>query len=432
MSKTDRFQGIHPYFCSIFALMWGEIGHESAAKSFLQFRRRYCLIQDNFSAPPVVVTSLTQGTQPVEVDVALENVRSVTLEWPNNFFEFEFAALSDNQPERNQYAYMLEGFDETWNTIGANRFGRYTNVPGGTYTLKLKASNNDGIWNEQGTSLEVVVVPPFWQTTWFIAATFFVLAAAVIAGYRQRVYNIQARSDELEVQVEERTHEIEQRRHELEALFRADEELYSHLQLDEVLQALVDIAVDILKADKSVVLVWDDARNRFYACVARGFSQSSMRALMFERDEGITGHVATSGEAVVSEDAVDNPWRENERPDTVQAVLAEGIHSFMHLPIKKDDEIFGVFNVSYTSTHHFAADERRLSQHWPNVLPSPSRTHSVSKGNSAGLSSLERSAKRAAVSHRSWPSTNCSNRSCNWSRRPWATIKWVSGIAVGT
>jgi signal transduction histidine kinase len=147
----------------------------------------------------------------------------VTLRWPDNSFEFGFAALNYTQPEKNQHAYMLEGFDRDWNYIGARRFGRYTNLPGGTYTLRLKGSNNDGVWNEEGVSIKVTVVPPFWGTWWFWGIVALILAASALGGYRLRVRNLETRSRDLERQVEERTAEL---RREVDQRIQAEEALH--------------------------------------------------------------------------------------------------------------------------------------------------------------------------------------------------------------
>ncbi len=317
-------------------------------------------ITDNQYVPPVVLTSLTQGGEEVRGSRSLERLEDVTFHWPNNFFEFEFAALSYIQSAENQYAYMLEGFDRAWNYIGTRRFGKYTNLPGGQYTLRLKGSNNDGVWNEDGISLTVTIVPPFWGTWWFRGLVILVVMGGAIGGYRLRVRSIEARNRELERQVAERTREIDRRRQELEALYRADAELHSHLRLDEVLQALVDIAVDSLQADKSSVLVWEEERERLEMRVARGFGREAMARLIFARGEGITGQVVSTGEPAIVEDALTDPRQENERPDALQIVLSEGIRSFMHLPIQVDSDVFGVFNVNFVKPHAFGEDDLRL------------------------------------------------------------------------
>lgn len=152
-----------------------------------------------------------------------------------------------------------------------------------------------------------------------------------------------------------------QRMRELEALYRADVELYRHLSLDGVLQALVDIAVDILRTDKSSLMVWDEGHERLEVRVARGFSPETMALLSFSRGEGTFGHVAATGEPVIVEDALTDHRRKYERPEVVQAaILLEEIRSFMHLPIKIGDEIFGVFSAVFTTPRTFGEDDLRL------------------------------------------------------------------------
>jgi ligand-binding sensor domain-containing protein/signal transduction histidine kinase len=166
-------------------------------------------IPTNVYVPPIVITSLTENEKPIKTASSVENTREITLKWPANSFEFEFAALSLVEPKKNQYAYALDGFDTNWNEIGSKHEGRYTNLPGGEYTLRLKGANNDGVWNENDTTLKVIVIPPFWQTWWFFTLAGLVIITAVWAGYRLRVRSIEARREELERQVAERTREIE-------------------------------------------------------------------------------------------------------------------------------------------------------------------------------------------------------------------------------
>jgi signal transduction histidine kinase len=154
--------------------------------------------------------------------------------------------------------------------------------------------------------------------------------------------------------------EADRRMQELEALYQADERMHRHLELDQVLQALVDVAVDLLSADKSGVFEWTPGRERLVMSVARGFSPESMAQLSFARGEGITGWVAAHGEPMVVADALTDPRRANERPVTLKAVDDEGVRSFMHLPIKIEDKVFGVFNVSFTRVRAFGENEQRL------------------------------------------------------------------------
>src|SRR4029079_11084496 len=100
-------------------------------------------------------------------------------------FTLEFAALDYVAPDKNQYAYKLEGLDKEWNEVGNKRIASYTNLPAGTYTFRVKGTNNDGVWNEQGASLEIKIVPPFWASWWF--RTIILLAAAYAVRYALRI-----------------------------------------------------------------------------------------------------------------------------------------------------------------------------------------------------------------------------------------------------
>lgn len=209
--------------------------------------------KDNPYVAPVVLTSLTQGGEPLDVGLDASHVQALTLNWPNNFFEFEFAALSFSRPEKNQHAYMLDGFDKNWVQIGTRRFGRYTNLPGGTYTLRLKGSNGEAVWNEEGTAIRVTVVPPFWQTWPFRVGVLVVLVAGGLGIYRQRVKNVEARSRQLEREVQERTQEIEQRRQVAEGLRDILAVINSKRPLDEVLDHIIDQARQMLGAAATVL-----------------------------------------------------------------------------------------------------------------------------------------------------------------------------------
>ena len=200
-------------------------------------------IQDNSALPPIVLTSLAQDGEQVDLGIAIDYVTEVTFKWPDDSFEFEFAALSYAHPEKNQYAYMLEGFDENWNEIGTRRYGKYTNLPGGIYTLRLRGSNNDGLWNEDGAAVKVTIVPPFWATWWFRGIILLVLIGGTYFGYRLRLRNLETRSRELEIQVDERTAELMEAKevlmqNEMEKAITAERNRLARDLHDSVTQAL--------------------------------------------------------------------------------------------------------------------------------------------------------------------------------------------------
>ncbi len=192
---------------------------------------------------------------------------------------------------------------------------------------------------------------------------FLILLALVVVAfglYRWRNASIESRSRQLALEVADRTLEIAEQTADLEALYQADQELERHVELDRVLQALVDIAINRLHADKSAVLAWDDHRERLIMRVARNFSAAACAHICFSPGSGAVGRVMTTGEAALVEDAPADLARLDEPPEVLAALLDEGVRSCMHLPIRLDREIFGVFSVCYTTTRAFGDREQRL------------------------------------------------------------------------
>jgi len=124
-------------------------------------------IRDNPYRPPVVLTALHRSTQQGTRSTRYFEEEPVEIAPDEYTFTFTFAALNFINPHRNQYAVMLEGFDEDWIALGTRRTATYTNVPPGRYRFRVKASNDDGLWNEEGIALALVVAPWFWETWWF-------------------------------------------------------------------------------------------------------------------------------------------------------------------------------------------------------------------------------------------------------------------------
>jgi hypothetical protein len=100
---------------------------------------------------------------------------------------FDFAALNFTNSILNRYAYKLEGFNEDWIDSGTKQSATFTNLNGGTYTFKVKAANNDGIWNETETMVQLIVNPPYWKTWWFYLLCVSVVAGILYALYRFRI-----------------------------------------------------------------------------------------------------------------------------------------------------------------------------------------------------------------------------------------------------
>lgn len=186
-------------------------------------------ITDHEFVPPVFLTSITLGGTEVFLPSAPERLKEFTIQWPKDYFEFEYAALNYTLPEKNQYAYMLDGVDNTWYQVGNRRFGRYANLSGGRYILKIKASNNDGFWNESGVSIIINIVPPFWQNLWFQSLMVLLIMGGTGGIFGYRLYNAQKQRKKLEFQVTEKTVDLKKAKEAAEAATIAKSEFLANM-----------------------------------------------------------------------------------------------------------------------------------------------------------------------------------------------------------
>lgn len=129
-------------------------------------------ITENTFLPRTVFAGLKLFNKPVTIDGEdgllkqdISLTRSITFAADQNIFTFDFVALNYIQPQRNRYAYQLEGFEKDWNYV-SNPSATYTNLPSGKYKLMVKGSNNDGLWSKEPTIMEIRILPPLWQTWW--------------------------------------------------------------------------------------------------------------------------------------------------------------------------------------------------------------------------------------------------------------------------
>jgi sensor histidine kinase YesM len=156
----------------------------------------------------VVITALKKFNSLAALPVAIAEADTIELSYTDNFISFEFAALNFSASEKNRFKYKLEGFDNAWIDAGFKNEAVYTNLDGGEYTLRVIASNNDGLWNERGRTLIVIVHPPFWRTRWFYTLAALFVISATWGGFRWRVRRLRARTEELKRLVQERTAQL--------------------------------------------------------------------------------------------------------------------------------------------------------------------------------------------------------------------------------
>jgi signal transduction histidine kinase/DNA-binding response OmpR family regulator len=184
-------------------------------------------IKENVRIPPIVITDfrLFNNSVPVGLDTttnrtilkkSITETKEIELSYKDFIISFEFAALDFHTPEKNKYAYILKGFDKEWNYTDANkRFATYTNLDPGEYTFKVKGSNNDGIWNETGASIKLIITPPWWSA-WWAYSVYFLFGLGLLYSLRRYELNRtqlknQVKLDEVKLKEREETDKMKSR-----------------------------------------------------------------------------------------------------------------------------------------------------------------------------------------------------------------------------
>ncbi|MCP4119250.1 MAG: diguanylate cyclase [Desulfobacteraceae bacterium] len=177
---------------------------------------------DNSYIPPVCLTDFKVMHQSVPVTGSgiltrsILGTETVTLDHGDATFGMTFSALNYRQPDKNRYAYMLQGVDGDWIETGWRmRTAHYTNIDPGTYIFRVKASNDDGRWNENGPSLKVVIRPPWWALWWVRGLAAVLLAGLVFTLYAARVRFFRKQQLYLEGEVASRTWEVRRQKQEI-------------------------------------------------------------------------------------------------------------------------------------------------------------------------------------------------------------------------
>jgi ligand-binding sensor domain-containing protein/two-component sensor histidine kinase len=125
----------------------------------------------NNYVPPIVISSIKLFNDNLKGELD-----ELILSYDQNFISFEFSALDYTNPRRNRYSYKLEGLQQNWQNVDANmRIANYTNLPADEYIFRVVGSNSDGIWNNEGASIKLIITPPYWQTWWFITLVIIIL-----------------------------------------------------------------------------------------------------------------------------------------------------------------------------------------------------------------------------------------------------------------
>ena len=191
--------------------------------------------------PPVYITNLKIFNKSINANTpnsplkkSIQDTRELELSYKQSFISIEYVGINFTHGDENKYAYKLEGLEYEWNYVGSQRLASYSNLRPGTYRFRIKAANNDNLWNEKGTDIKIVILPPFWDTWWFRTIIILLVIGSIYLWYYTRMRRVKRMNRALEQKVRERTHELQERtdqlNHKTEALVTAKKETDDILQ----------------------------------------------------------------------------------------------------------------------------------------------------------------------------------------------------------
>lgn len=211
-------------------------------------------IRNNTRAPEMVITHILLFNKEMKIGArySLKKHISMTdelvLDYNQSNLTLEFAALHFTFPEKNQYRYIMEGLDETYNEVGNRRRAYYTNIPPGEYTFRVSGTNSDGVRAEEEAVLKIIVLPPFWLTWWFTGLWVLILIAITYFLFRLRLNRVKQQKVKLERLVNIRTQEVQRQKEKIE---QQKEDLQEEKEKAEslLLNILPEETVEELKAN---------------------------------------------------------------------------------------------------------------------------------------------------------------------------------------
>ena len=172
-------------------------------------------LKDNPHIPPIVFTGFKKFNREVVLEKDISKMKELILSYKDYSFSFDFAALDFHDPEKNRYAYRLDQISQDWIDLGTRSFIDFNNLSPGEYLLRIKGSNNDGLWNEAGANLKITIKPPMWRSNWAYAGYIIFLITTGTGIHFYRLNRVRVRERQLEALVSERSAEIQEKNREL-------------------------------------------------------------------------------------------------------------------------------------------------------------------------------------------------------------------------
>jgi len=321
-------------------------------------------ISRNNYKPPVVITSFQIFNKTIPIDALYDNrkilkqsiteTNSLELSHLDQVFSFTFAALDFYNPEKNRYAYIMEGLDKEWNYTENRRYVTYTTLPPGDYKFRVKASNNDDVWNEEGTAINIKITPPFWRTAWFISGSVLILLLFIYVVYKIRTASIRRTNKELEDRVIERTTELSKANQQAQRqaiqgtlINQVGQRLSHQLDLDKLFQEVVTAIEETFQYYCVMIFLVDKETGILNLQAISSSDQQKIfpNDLSLELNEGFIGRAGSSGNSQLCNDVDKDPFYVRKAAEITKSELA--------VPIKYGKEIIGVLDIQSEKTDAF-------------------------------------------------------------------------------
>ncbi len=256
-------------------------------------------VRTNSYTPEIVITELEKynlDQDKMIVEKGISEKKEITLSHNDNIITFKFAALSYFNSKKNKYSYKLEGYNNNWIEIGNKRDVTFTNLDPGEYTLYVKGSNNSGVWNNSGTSMKIIVTPPWWRTNWAFAAYALILITGIFITdrlMRRRV--IKRERDRAKLREAEL---IKTQAEELETVDTLVKVINQAEDLKSLFNSLLKQTMNFIpQAEMAAVFMLDRRDNLFRVAYTAGYKVKDLEKISFT-DEELEKRYAENSEEV--------------------------------------------------------------------------------------------------------------------------------------
>ncbi len=296
----------------------------------------------------------------------------LSLPYDMNHVSFNFEALSFQVPEKVKYQWRLQGLDKDWSPVTSKTEAVYANLAPGNYTFEVKASNNDGVWNESPASFSFNISPPWWGTWWFRALMLVLFTGSGILFYKWRVRSIRQKKDELEKMVAQKTQEVVKQKDEILVQSRKLEESYHNLELlsevgksitanlcvSSIIETVYENINSLMKAEVFWIGIYqpDKQAIEFQGGLEDGEKLPNFCCTLADDDRLAIWCFKNQKEVFINDYSVEYNKYTNKELD---AIAGKPTQSIIYVPLISQGRSFGVLSVQ--SYEKNAYDEHHLS-----------------------------------------------------------------------